>query len=255
MENEQLVIDENVAMVQTPQSFTNVPEDDPLGQQYRYFYGPVLHGWDAVGSTPCCGTNVTFSRKALLSVGGFTYGSITEDFLTSMTLHSHGCVLRRLGWTVLYSTRPHRFNSTHTSRPVPSHIPTTQYRYRTKYVHEYLAKGLSPETIHDFYKQRFRWAAGGLEIFVRNNALFKRGLKPVQRFLYFWAGFNTCLSIPMIYLIYCPIIYLLGQGGVQIATFDTVQYFIFFMPYMMLQVRVRMDARTDGRMWWFLGGM
>ena len=104
-------------------------------------------------------------------------------------------------------------------------------------MHEYLAKGLSPETIHDFYKQRFRWAAGGLEIFVRNNALFKRGLKPVQRFLYFWAGFNTCLSIPMIYLIYCPIIYLLGQGGVQIATFDTVQYFIFFMPYMMLQVR------------------
>ncbi len=40
----------------------------------------------------------------------------------------------------------------------------------------------------------------------------------------------------MIYLIYCPIIYLLGQGGVQIATFDTVQYFIFFMPYMILQI-------------------
>jgi len=87
-----LVVDDKVAMVQTPQSFINVPEDDPLGQQYRYFYGPVLKGWDAVGSTPCCGTNVTFSRKALLSVGGFTYGSITEDFLTSMTLHNAGWV-------------------------------------------------------------------------------------------------------------------------------------------------------------------
>lgn len=113
--------------------------------------------------------------------------------------------------------------------------------------------------MHDFYKQRFRWAAGGLEIFVRNNALFKRGLKPVQRFLYFWAGFNTCLSIPMIYLIYCPIIYLLGQGGVQIATFDTIQYFIFFLPYMSLQLvcmsisvrrahRRLSDGRTDGRL-------
>jgi cellulose synthase (UDP-forming) len=121
--------------------------------------------------------------------------------------------------------------------PLTQRTPTLAHRYRTKYVHEYLAKGLSPETIHDFYKQRFRWAAGGLEIFVRNNALFKRGLNPVQRFLYFWAGFNTCLAIPMIYLVYCPIIYLLGQGGVQIATFDTVQYFIFFMPYMILQVR------------------
>eukprot|EP00952_Eustigmatos_sp_NYUAD-ZCMA_P012521 50292-Eustigmatos_ZCMA.PRE.1 len=93
MQAGQFVIDELVAMVQTPQSFTNVSEDDPLGQQYRYFYGPVLRGWDAVGSTPCCGTNVTFNRKALTSVGGFTYGSITEDFLTSMTLHSHGSVL------------------------------------------------------------------------------------------------------------------------------------------------------------------
>lgn len=89
-ENDSFVTDETIAMVQTPQAFTNVPEDDPLGQQYRYFYGPVLRGWDAAGSTPCCGTNVVFSRQALLSIGGFTYGSITEDFLTSMTLHSHG---------------------------------------------------------------------------------------------------------------------------------------------------------------------
>ena len=71
-------------------SFTNVPEEDPLSQGYHYFYGPVLRGWDAVGGTPCCGTNVVFSRAALLSIGGFTYGSITEDFLTSMTLNNAG---------------------------------------------------------------------------------------------------------------------------------------------------------------------
>lgn len=201
------VVDEKVAMVQTPQAFTNVALDDPLGQQYRYFYGPVLKGWDAAGSTPCCGTNVTFSRKALTSIGGFTYGSITEDFLTSMTLHSN--------------------------------------RYKTKYVHEYLAFGLSPETVHDFYKQRFRWAAGGLQIFVKNNALFKKGLSHTQRFLYFWSGFNTCLSIPMIYLVYCPIFYLLGNGVVQIATFDTYEYFVAFGPYMFLQLVVMFASYRD----------
>jgi len=192
------VTDTQVSMVQTPQSFTNVPEDDPLGQGYRYFYGPVLRGWDAVGCTPCCGTNVVFSRAALLSIGGFTYGSITEDFLTSMTLHNHG--------------------------------------YESKYVHEYLAAGLAPESLHGFYKQRFRWAAGGLEIFVRNNALFKKGLKPVQRFLYFWAGFNTVLSLAMLFLIHCPLVYLLFQGIFQIATFDSKEYFMAFMPYMCLQI-------------------
>lgn len=195
------VIDDNCAMVQTPQSFINVEESDPLGQQYRYFYGPVLKGWDAAGSCPCCGTNVTFSRAALTKIGGFTYGSITEDFLTSMTLHDN--------------------------------------KFDTKYVHEYLATGLATETVHDFYKQRFRWSAGGLQIFLKNNALFKSGLTITQKFLYFWAGFNTMLSIPMIYLMFCPIIFLLSTAftdKISVATFDTYEYFIFFMPYMTLQL-------------------
>jgi len=103
-------------------------------------------------------------------------------------------------------------------------------------VHEYLASGLAPETVHDFYKQRFRWAAGGLQIFMRNNALFKKGLTTSQRFLYFWAGFNTCLSIPMIYVILCPLINLLGRGAVKIASCDTYEYFMYFTPFMVLQL-------------------
>lgn len=47
---------------------------------------------------------------------------MTEDFLTSMYLHDAG--------------------------------------FRSKYVHEYLARGLSPDSLSDFMKQRLRWAAG-----------------------------------------------------------------------------------------------
>ena len=42
---------QDVALVQSPQSFFGVPVNDPLGQQYRYFYGPVLQ----VGSRAACG--------------------------------------------------------------------------------------------------------------------------------------------------------------------------------------------------------
>lgn len=83
-------VDKDVALVQSPQSFFGVPVNDPLGQQYRYFYGPVLQGWDGANSAPCCGTNVIFSRACLTSIGGFIYGSVTEDFLTSMYLHNAG---------------------------------------------------------------------------------------------------------------------------------------------------------------------
>ncbi len=51
---------------------------------------PLPQGWDGANCAPCCGTNVIFSRACLTSIGGFIYGSVTEDFLTSMYLHNAG---------------------------------------------------------------------------------------------------------------------------------------------------------------------
>lgn len=96
--------------------------------------------------------------------------------------------------------------------------------------------GLAPETVHDFYKQRFRWAAGGLQIFRNHNALTKAGLSHSQRMLYFWAGFSTCLSLVMLFLIICPAIYLVGATSIKLATFDTLEYLLYFLPFMALQV-------------------
>lgn len=110
------------------------------------------------------------------------------------------------------------------------------FRYQTKYLHEYLAVGLAPETVHDFYKQRFRWAAGGLQIFRNHNALTKTGLSHTQRLLYFWAGLSTCLSLAMLFLIICPAIYLVGATNIKLATFDTIDYLLYFLPFMALQV-------------------
>lgn len=46
--------------------------------------------------------------------------------------------------------------------------------YKTKYVHEYLARGLSPETLHDFMKQRLRWGGGAVEIFFYHNSIWRQ---------------------------------------------------------------------------------
>merc|ERR1712196_432993 len=86
------------------------------------------------------------------------------------------------------------------------------------------------------------------KFFLKNNALFKKGLTATQKFLYFWAGFNTMLSLPMIYLMYCPIIFLLGQGltgELSIATFDTYEYFMFFCPFMSLQLSCMLVSYRD----------
>lgn len=60
------------------QDFWNVAADDPLVHFGRFFYGPMLQGWDGAGAATCCGTGVVFRRDVLVSAGGQAYGSITE---------------------------------------------------------------------------------------------------------------------------------------------------------------------------------
>lgn len=40
----------------------------------------MLQGRDGIGAAPCCGTGVVFRRDVLVSIGGQSYGSITEDY-------------------------------------------------------------------------------------------------------------------------------------------------------------------------------
>ena len=78
------------AFVQVPQDFYNVPWFDPFGHAARFFYGPMMQGRDGMSATPCVGTGVIFQRQALLSIGGQSYGSVTEDYLTCMQLQHAG---------------------------------------------------------------------------------------------------------------------------------------------------------------------
>ncbi|HXH79312.1 glycosyltransferase family 2 protein [Nocardioides sp.] len=61
--------DEQMALVQTPQYFVNVPDDDPLGSQAPLFYGPIQQGKDGWNSAFFCGSNAVIRREALMQLG------------------------------------------------------------------------------------------------------------------------------------------------------------------------------------------
>lgn len=61
--------DERVAVVQTPQFFTNVGESDPLGSQAPLFYGPIQQGKDGWNAAFFCGSNAVLRRDALMQLG------------------------------------------------------------------------------------------------------------------------------------------------------------------------------------------
>jgi cellulose synthase (UDP-forming) len=58
-----------VAFVQTPQRFWNVPDSDPLGCQAELFYGPIQQGKDGWEAAFFCGSNAVLRREALMALG------------------------------------------------------------------------------------------------------------------------------------------------------------------------------------------
>ncbi len=71
--------DERMALVQTPQFFTNVPDDDPLGSQAPLFYGPIQQGKDGWNAAFFCGSNAVLRREALMQLGVTRYVAELED--------------------------------------------------------------------------------------------------------------------------------------------------------------------------------
>lgn len=91
--------DEQVALVQTPQWFTNVTGSDPLGSQAPLFYGPIQQGKDGWNAAFFCGSNALLRREALMQLGVVGYVAEVERTVYE-GLRRADAVLARAGRTM-----------------------------------------------------------------------------------------------------------------------------------------------------------
>jgi len=75
--------DPQVAFVQTPQWFYNVPPGDPFGSQAPLFYGPIQQGKDGWNAAYFCGSNAVLRREALMQLG-------ITDYVRDLEQRVHG---------------------------------------------------------------------------------------------------------------------------------------------------------------------
>ena len=61
--------DPELAFVQTPQYFYNLPPGDPFGSDAPLFYGPIQQGKDGWNAAFFCGSNAILRREALIQLG------------------------------------------------------------------------------------------------------------------------------------------------------------------------------------------
>ncbi|MGC1394584.1 MAG: cellulose synthase catalytic subunit [Coleofasciculaceae cyanobacterium] len=197
---------ENIALVQTPQSFYNIDPiarnlglDNILTPEEEVFYRQIQPIRDGAGSVICSGTSFVVRRKALEAVNGFVTDSLSEDYFTGIRLSAIG--------------------------------------YRLVYLDEKLSAGLAAENISAQATQRLRWARGTLQaFFIKSNPLTISGLGLIQRLAHFEGLLYWFTSISRVGFLIMPISYsFLGIIPIR-ATPGELLYFL--LPYYLIQLTV-----------------
>jgi len=166
-------------------------------QTPQEFYNRIImRGKDRHNAAFFCGSCAVIRRKALEDIGGFAEGTVTEDLHTSVRLHAKG-------WKSVYHP-------------------------------EVLAYGIAPISYKPFKKQRERWGQGAMQVFVKDNPIFKRGLTWQQRINYlasmttYFDGFQK-----LIYYI-APVIVLLT--GIYPISVSLSEFLPVFIPHILLSI-------------------
>ncbi len=165
--------DPGIGFVQSVQAYRNQKDGfvaDGAAKQTYLFYGPVMIGMNAYGTTQAIGANCVFRRAALDSIGGHAAG-LAEDMHTTIQLYAKG--------------------------------------WRSIYLPEILTRGLVPSTLDAYCKQQLKWACGSIDLLLRIMPKLFRKMTFWQRLhysmgpLYFLRGFIDAINItvPIVSLI------------------------------------------------------
>lgn len=205
-----------IAFVQTPQSFYNLPPGDPFGHQAHLFYGLIQQSKDGMNSAFYTGTNAILRREALITVGlqnfsadfskdeerlsefelvgGVSSNSITEDMNTAMRLHAAG--------------------------------------WKSVYHNEELSAGLAPEDLISTLQQRLRWAQGTIQVLIKEFPFNKEGLTFWQQIQYFQTMYSYFSGFFIAIFLVAPIIYFF-TGIVPVKAYGS-EFALHFFPAFIL---------------------
>lgn len=194
-------VDPRMGFVQTPHHFRN-PDvfqhafraSGRIPNEQDMFNHGIQSERDRWGGAFFVGSGAVFRRAAIDSVGGFKLLSITEDIHTSQHVHAAG--------------------------------------WRSAFVDEDLAVGLSAENLASYIVQRRRWMLGCLQIFFRDNPLFCRGLSLRQRFGYFASLYHFFYPLPRLVFWLTPLAYLYFHLHPILA--DVAVLTAYLIPYLLV---------------------
>lgn len=155
--------DPRIGFVQTPHDYREWESSPYLRMcywEYRYFFASTMVALDEHDAALTVGTMCLIRRRALEEAGGWAEWCVTED--SELAIRIHAC-----GYSSLY-------------------LPIT------------FGRGLIPQTLHGYKRQRFRWTYGPIQELKHHFRLFlpkwlkptPSSLNPIQKALHLNHGLD-----------------------------------------------------------------
>lgn len=264
--------DSQVAWVQTPQWFFDVPEGARLhalmerklgvvgrwaGKLLEGVLGPITLGRDPFVNDPqmfydiiqrrrnwanasfCCGAGSIHRREAVLEAALKTYSEQIRDQVDQIAKDVDDADIRSdlegaLTHQVVQETEftPYKF---HVSEDIYTSIvlhSDQERRWKSVFHPNVESKMLSPQDLETWTIQRFKYAGGSLDIAIHDNPLLRPGLSLSQRILYAGTFFSYLACVWNIVFLVAPAVYLFT--GIAPISAYSMDFFRHFVPFVFM---------------------
>lgn len=265
--------DPDVAWVQTPQWFYDLPEGRPLkevlnqylsrpgywiGAAVERIAGPIQIGYDRFANDPklffdiierrrnwanasfCCGAGSVHRREAVMEAAMKTYFDAVEAEVQRQLKTMNNEIERieqesevRRHLALETEVTPYKF---HVSEDIYTSLVLHGYENRRwKSVHhpEVLSKMLSPQDLLSWTIQRFKYAGGSLDIFFHDNPIFGNNNMTPVQRLMYLATFYSYLAGLWNVVFLIAPVIYLFTGIAPVAC-DSREFFIHFLPFIII---------------------
>ena len=119
--------------------------------------------------------------------------------------------------------------------------------WRSVYHHEVLVVGLAPEDLRTALQQRLRWAQGTVQVMLRQNPFFVRGLSLGQRLMYAATGWSYLSGFFALVYLAAPVLYLFLD--VLPVKALTAEFYWRLLPYLVLNQVMFLVAGWGRKTW------
>jgi cellulose synthase (UDP-forming) len=264
--------DPDVAWVQTPQWFYDLPEGerlpqwlgrrlggvgrglgrvaerlvgkvhigrDPFVNDPQMFYDVILRRRNWCHAAFCCGAGSVHRREAVMQAALRSFALSVDKEASKFERQVEDEELRRDLGTALRTQAaveqeltPYKF---HVSEDIYTSIVlhNDPVRHWKSVLHPQVeSKMLSPQDLLSWMIQRFKYAGGTLDIALRDNPLFKGGMRLPQRLMYlttFWSYMGCLWNI--VFLL-APIVYLFT--GIAPLSAYSGAFYLHALPFILL---------------------